>query len=91
MPKKTRKLPLRICLGCGKKKNKKDLIRIVKTPEGDLELDFIGKRAGRGAYVCRQRECLDIAVKKKKLAKSLRHSIPTEIIEMLRKSMPNDG
>ncbi len=91
MPKKMRKLPLRVCLGCGEKKDKKNLLRIVKTPEGDIELDFTGKRPGRGAYVCRQEECLAIVIKKKKLAKSLRHSISRDIIEQLQESFYKDG
>ncbi len=90
MLKKIRKLPLRVCLGCGEKKNKKDLVRIVKTPEGDVYLDFTGKKAGRGAYVCLKEECLDIVIKKKKLAKSLRHPISPDIIEQLQESLTKD-
>ncbi len=90
MVKKTRKLPLRVCVGCKEKKNKKELVRIVKTPEGTIEVDFAGKKAGRGAYICPQEKCLDIAIKKKSLEKSLKQSLTQIILEELKESLSNE-
>ncbi len=80
---KKRKIPLRICVGCRTKKPKKELVRIVRTPEGEVVLDMTGKKAGRGVYICPLEDCFKKAVKGKKLEKNLRTTISTELIEEL--------
>jgi hypothetical protein len=67
---KPKKIPMRMCLGCNEMKPKKELIRVVRPPEGDICLDFTGKKAGRGAYICRSRECLEKARKARRLEKA---------------------
>ncbi len=79
MPQTKKKLPERKCVGCGETFLKKDLIRVVKTPEGRIELDFTGKKSGRGAYLCRNIECLIKARKAKRLERNLDTSIPEEV------------
>lgn len=59
-----------MCLGCGEMKSKKELIRVVKSPEGEISLDFTGKKSGRGAYICRNGECFDKARKARRFEKS---------------------
>ncbi|MCL5677306.1 MAG: YlxR family protein, partial [Firmicutes bacterium] len=68
---KVRRVPMRLCLGCGQMKPKKELTRVVRTPEGLVDIDTTGKKSGRGAYLCRSAECLDIAIKGKKLERAL--------------------
>ena len=82
--KKIRKIPQRMCVGCKEMKNKKELLRIVKTPEGEVVLDRTGKKSGRGAYVCPQLVCLEQAIKGKRLQKALEKEIPVEIFETLK-------
>lgn len=81
---KKKKIPMRMCTGCMEMKPKKELIRIVKTPEGDVVVDITGKQSGRGAYVCRNKECLEKSFKTKKLNKSLNTAISDEIYNKLR-------
>jgi len=81
---KTRKIPLRMCVGCREMKNKKELIRIVRSPEGSIEIDQSGKKSGRGAYICPQLDCLQQAIKGKRLQKALEHDIPDEVLEKLK-------
>lgn len=82
---KQRKIPMRKCVGCQEMSPKKDLIRIVRTPEGEIKIDDAkGKTSGRGAYICRKLECLSLAKKKKSLEKSLEKSISDEIYERLK-------
>ena len=78
-----RKIPLRVCVGCREKKPKKELVRIVKTPDDLVELDLTGKKSGRGVYICPDRECLRSASKGKRLEKNLKSHIPPEILEKL--------
>jgi uncharacterized protein len=80
---KTRKVPLRVCIGCMEKKTKKELIRVVRTPEDGIEIDHTGKKSGRGVYVCAVKECLDRACKTKRFEKNLKKSIPPEIVEKI--------
>jgi predicted RNA-binding protein YlxR (DUF448 family) len=82
-----KKLPLRMCTGCGEMKAKKELIRVLKTPEEDIIIDATGKKNGRGAYICCSLECLRKAVKTKGLERSLKVNIPKELIETLEKEM----
>jgi len=83
LPQVQKKIPERRCVGCGNPFPKKDLVRVVKTPDGSIELDFTGKKAGRGAYVCRNIDCLIKARKAKRLERSLNTSIPEEVSEAL--------
>ena len=78
-----KKVPLRQCVGCGEMKGKKDMIRVLKTSEDQICLDVTGKKNGRGAYICRSRECLQKAVKNKGLERSFKMSIPREVYETL--------
>lgn len=87
-----KKIPMRQCLGCREMKPKRELIRVVKAPEGDISLDFKGKKPGRGAYVCPNAECLKKAVKSKALERAFSAQVPEEVYEVLSKQMeaPND-
>lgn len=71
MPIKPRKIPLRMCVGCREMKPKKELLRVVRSPEGEVSFDPTGKKAGRGAYVCRNAECLKKALKQRQLDRAL--------------------
>ena len=82
-----RKIPMRQCTGCGVRKEKKELIRIIKTPEDLIEVDFTGKKNGRGAYICNSVECLRTAEKRKSLERSLKVTIPAEVYKELEKEM----
>ena len=82
-----KKNPLRICVGCGEAKSKKELIRIIRTPEDAVVLDSTGRKNGRGAYICPNPDCLKKAKKSKGLERSLKISIPDEIYESLEKEM----
>lgn len=79
-----KKLPQRTCMGCNEKKDKKDLIRIVKNKNGEISIDKTGKQEGRGAYICDKAECLDKVIKSKRLEKVLETKISSEIYEDLR-------
>lgn len=78
-----KKIPLRQCIGCGEMKGKKDMMRVLKTAEGNICLDATGKKNGRGAYVCKSRECLQLARKNKGLERSFKMSIPNEVYDAL--------
>ena len=78
-----KKIPLRQCLGCREMKPKRELIRVVRSPEGTVSLDFKGKSPGRGAYVCPNGECLKKAVKSKALERALETAIPEDIYNSL--------
>ena len=84
---KPRKIPLRMCVGCREMKEKRELIRIVRTPEGEAVLDATGKRSGRGAYVCRQADCLKRSIKQKQLERQLEITLTPEIVEALTAEM----
>lgn len=79
-----RKVPLRMCAGCQEMKPKKELIRIVRTPESEVLLDATGKKSGRGVYICPSRECLQKALKSNRLEKSLQHPISDEVMDRLK-------
>ena len=87
---RVRKVPLRQCTGCGERKEKKELIRIIKTPEDLIEVDFTGKKNGRGAYICNSTECLRLARQRKSLERSLKTSIPDEVYQQIEKEMVSD-
>ena len=80
-------MPVRMCVGCQEMKNKKEMIRVIKTPEGTFMLDATGKKNGRGAYVCPSEECLQLARKNKGLERSFKQAIPAEVYESLEKEM----
>ena len=88
---RTKKVPLRKCMGCGEMKPKKELVRVVRSPEGEISLDFRGKAPGRGAYVCPQTECLKRAIKSKALERGLDCQIPQEIYDQLLLRMEAGG
>lgn len=79
------KIPMRQCTGCRKMKNKKEMMRVLRTPENEIILDATGRKNGRGAYICRSMECLDKAVKNHGLERSLKTGIPQEVYEDLKK------
>ncbi len=80
-------MPVRMCVGCQEMKNKKEMIRVIKTPEGTFMLDATGKKNGRGAYVCPNKECLQLARKNKGLERSFKQAIPSDVYESLEKEM----
>ena len=82
-----KKIPMRQCLGCREMKPKKELIRVVRSPEGAVTLDFKGKANGRGAYVCPNAACLKKAVKAKALERAFSCQIPQEVYEALEEQM----
>jgi hypothetical protein len=84
-----KKIPLRQCVGCGEMKGKKDMMRVLKTAENEICLDVTGKKNGRGAYVCRSRECLQKARKNKGLERSFKMSIPGDVYDTLEKEFEN--
>lgn len=82
-----KKIPMRQCLGCREMRPKKELIRVVKSPDGLISLDFKGKAQGRGAYLCPNSECLKKAVKSKALERAFETAIPEEIYSQLSEQM----
>lgn len=90
MARRIRKVPQRMCVGCREMKNKKDLIRVVRTPEAQVLIDSTGKKSGRGAYICPSAECFNRAVRGRSLQKALEHEIPEQVIETLRKELVED-
>ena len=82
-----KKIPLRQCIGCGGSKNKKEMIRVLKTPEEEFTVDATGRKNGRGADLCRAMECFEKAVKGKGLERSFKMAIPKEVYETLKKEM----
>lgn len=87
---KVKKIPLRMCTGCMEMKPKKELIRIVKTPEGEVCVDLTGKKSGRGAYICKCIECLEKSFKAKRLSRNLDTPISEEIYEKLKEEISNE-
>ena len=84
---KPRKIPMRMCVGCREMKEKRDLIRVVRSPEGAVFLDPTGKKSGRGAYVCRNAECLKRAIRQKQLERQLEITLPEETVSALNEEM----
>ncbi|MCM1025486.1 MAG: YlxR family protein [Roseburia sp.] len=80
-----KRIPLRQCVGCGEMKGKRDMMRILRTEDNAICLDTTGKKNGRGAYICRSRECLQKARKNKGLERSFKMSIPSEVYDTLEK------
>lgn len=82
-----KKIPMRMCLGCGGMKPKKELIRAVKSPEGEISLDLTGKKSGRGAYICRDINCLKLARKAKRFEKSFECRISDEVYDTMEREL----
>lgn len=88
---KTKKLPMRMCLGCNEMKNKRDLIRVVKSPECEISLDFTGKKSGRGAYICKNIECFRKAKKARRFEKSLSCMIEDTVFEEMENELTTEN
>lgn len=86
---KPKKIPLRMCTGCGEMFDKRTLVRVVKSPEGDISLDLTGKKSGRGAYVCKNPQCLAKARKKKAFERAFSMQISREIYDQMEEEMKN--
>lgn len=82
-----KKIPMRQCLGCREMKPKRELVRVVRSPAGEISLDFRGKAPGRGAYVCRNAQCLKKAIKARAFERAFSAQIPPEIYERLVQEM----
>ena len=78
-----RKIPLRQCGGCGEMKPKAELVRVVRSPEGEISLDLTGKNNGRGSYICNNKKCFEKAVKAKRFERALSCQIPEEIFNQM--------
>ncbi len=87
---KSQKTPLRMCVGCGEMKPKRELVRVVKTQNGEILLDKTGKQNGRGAYICDDAKCLSLAQKARRLEKAFGTAVPNEVYEGLSEVLSND-
>lgn len=85
-----RKIPIRKCLGCGNRFPKNELIRIVRTPEGEIALDFVGKKNGRGAYMCKSVACFKKARKSGRIEGSLECTVPGEVYDRLEEELSRE-
>lgn len=85
-----KKIPMRMCTGCGEMKPKKELVRVVKSPEGEISLDKTGRSPGRGAYVCQNPDCLKKARKSRRLEKVFASQIPEEVYDALERELCTD-
>ncbi|MBS5284164.1 MAG: YlxR family protein [Clostridiales bacterium] len=86
-----KKIPLRQCIGCQEMKNKREMIRVIKTAEDEILLDATGRKNGRGAYLCPSMECFRKAARSKGLERSFKMAIPKEVYEALEKEMEEIG
>ena len=84
---KPKKIPMRQCLGCNEHKPKKELLRVVRDPEGQVSLDFTGKKSGRGAYLCPSLRCLKKARKSRRIDRSLECAIPDEVYDRMEEEL----
>lgn len=84
---KIKKIPERQCLGCNEHKPKKDLLRVVRTPDGEILLDFTGKKNGRGAYICQSVGCLKKARRSKRIDRSLNVTVPDEVYDNMEREL----
>ena len=85
-----KKVPLRKCNGCFEMKPKKELIRVVKSPDGDISIDLTGKKSGRGAYICNNRDCFEKAKKAKRFDKAFESRVPDEVYDALMEALNNN-
>jgi len=88
---KQKKLPMRMCLGCQEMKAKRELIRIVKNKENEISVDFIGKKPGRGAYICKSSECFEKSRKGKRLERAFEAPISEEVYDLLKQQLEGDN
>lgn len=86
---KAKKIPMRMCTGCGEMFDKRTLVRVVKSPEGEVSLDLTGKKSGRGAYVCKNPECLKKARKKKAFERAFQVQIDEDVYNKMEEEMNN--
>jgi predicted RNA-binding protein YlxR (DUF448 family) len=84
-------MPMRMCAGCGEMKPKKELVRVVKSPEGEVSLDLTGRKPGRGVYVCRSAACLKSARKARRFEKALSCKIPDEVYDCMEEELLGNG
>ncbi|MBQ5833762.1 MAG: YlxR family protein [Clostridia bacterium] len=84
---KIKKIPMRQCLGCNEHKPKRELLRVVRGPEGDVSLDFTGKKSGRGAYICRDVKCLRRARKSRRIERNLECEIPEAVYDSMEQEL----
>ena len=82
-----KKVPARLCLGCQEQKPKKELVRIVRSPEGELSVDMTGKKAGLGAFICNSKECFEKAVKEHRVERSFKGAIDKAVYDQLRNQL----
>lgn len=87
---KTKKIPMRLCLGCNVAKPKKEMIRVVRDKDGEISLDTTGKKSGRGAYICRNAECFKAARLKRRFEKSFSCAISDEVYDRMEEELLND-
>ena len=85
-----KKIPMRMCVGCGEMKPKVELIRVVKSADGEIFIDLKGKANGRGAYICHDINCLNKAIKAKRLERTFEKAIAPEVYDTLKKDLLND-
>ncbi len=90
MEQKARKIPVRQCLGCNEHKPKKEMLRVLRTPEGEIVLDFTGKKSGRGAYICPKAACLKRARKSRRIDRALECNIPEEVYDAMEKALEEE-
>lgn len=88
---KQKKIPLRKCISCGENKSKKELIRVVKTNENEVLIDLTGKVNGRGAYICPNLKCFELAHKSKKISRALQIEINDQLYEKLKENIKEDN
>ena len=86
-----KKTPERLCLGCGAVKPKRELLRIVKSPQGEISADPVGKKPGRGAYVCPSVSCFDAATKRHRFDKAFKETVDAEVLSALRREIFPEG
>lgn len=87
MEKKMKKIPVRQCMGCNEHKPKRELLRVVRSPEGEISLDFKGKKSGRGAYLCHDVQCLRRARKSRRIDRVLECEIPEAVYDAMEREM----
>lgn len=88
---KQKRIPERTCVGCRNVKGKRELVRVVRDPDGVIDLDVTGKKPGRGAYVCPSLSCLEAALKGGRLANALGNSLAPDVVERIREKIGRDG
>ncbi|NLI56959.1 MAG: YlxR family protein [Clostridium sp.] len=88
---KKKKIPMRMCIGCQEMKPKKELLRVVKNKENEISIDFVGKKPGRGAYICKEVECFDKARRNNGFERAFETSIDSDIYEALKKELETEN